>query len=138
HRLPHFLPGGRQFLFYAVGTPETQGIYLGSLDAPETKRLTAADAAGVYAPAGWLLFIRWGTLLAQRLDLRLRELTGDPVTVSDPVAFDSGLNTSAVSVSAVGLVAYRAVGANRRQLTWFDRMGKALGTVGAPDENNLQ
>ena len=132
HRFPQFLPGGRQFLFYAQGTPETQGIYLGSLDAPETKRLTAADTAGVYAPAGWLLFIRGGTLLAQRLDLTRRELTGDPVTVADPVAFDGHTNASAVSVSAAGLVAYRSGGANRRQLTWFDRAGKALGTVGAP------
>jgi Tol biopolymer transport system component len=58
HRFPHFLPGGRQFLFYAGGLPETQGIYLASLDSLETKRLTAADTAGMYAPSGWLLFVR--------------------------------------------------------------------------------
>ncbi len=32
HRFPHVLPDGRQFLFYATGTPEAAGIYLGSLD----------------------------------------------------------------------------------------------------------
>ena len=37
------LPGGRQFLFYAQGTPETVGIYLGSVDSGETRRLTPAD-----------------------------------------------------------------------------------------------
>src|SRR5439155_5315806 len=137
HLFPQFLPNGRQFLFYATGTPETGGIYLGSLDAPEKKRLTAADAAAVYAPAGWLLFIRGGTLLAQRLDLTRRELAGDPVTVADPVAFDSGSLASAVSTSATGLMAYRAGAANRRQLTWFDRTGKALGMFGAPGENGL-
>ena len=148
HRFPQFLPGGRQFLFYATGTPDTQGIYLGSLDAPETTRLTAADGAGVYDPAGpglagasreggWVLFVRGGTLLAQRLDLTRRALTGDPVTVADPVAVDGTSFASAVSVSAAGLVAYRPGGANRRQLTWFDRAGTALGTVGAPDENLL-
>ena len=42
-----------------------------------------------------------------------------------------------MSVSAAGLVAYRAGGASRRQLAWFDRSGKALGTMGAPDENDL-
>ena len=42
-----------------------------------------------------------------------------------------------MSVSAAGLVAYRAGGASRRQLAWFDRSGKALGTLGAPDENGL-
>jgi Tol biopolymer transport system component len=37
HRFPQFLPGGRQFLFYATGTPETAGIYLGSLDFPRRR-----------------------------------------------------------------------------------------------------
>ena len=89
HRFPTFLPDGRQFLFYAQGTPETRGIYLGSLDSAETTRLTAADTAGVYLPSGWLLWVRAGTLVAQRLDLERKALTGDPVTLADPVAFDA-------------------------------------------------
>jgi Tol biopolymer transport system component len=138
HRFPQFLPGGRQFLFYALGTPDTTGIYLGSLDGPETTRLTAADSAGVYAPQGWLLFVRAGTLLARRLDLEQRALVGNPVTVADPVGRDSSPGpTVAASVSATGLVAYRTGGTDRRQLTWFDRSGKPLGVVGAPDENDL-
>ena len=31
----------------------------------------------------------------------------------------------------------RSIGTGRRQLTWFDRAGKQLGTVGAPDESEL-
>jgi serine/threonine protein kinase len=139
HRFPQFLPGGRQFLFYVLGGGG--GIYLGSLDAPETKRLTAADSAGFYAPQGWLLFIRAGTLLAQRLDLARRELTGDLVTLADPVVFNGAgalTGARAVSVSATGVIAYRGGAAARRtQLSWFDRSGKPLGTFGAPDENNL-
>ena len=137
HRFPQLLPGGRQFLFYAQGTPETAGIYLGSLESSETKRLAAADTAGAYGPDGWLLFIRAGTLLAQRLGLGRGELTGDPVTVADPVAFDAGAAAGGFSVSAAGLVAYRSGGAGQRQLVWFDRSGKTLGTLGAPDANNL-
>jgi eukaryotic-like serine/threonine-protein kinase len=138
HRFPQFLPGGRQFLFYAVGTPETAGIYLGSLDAPETKRLTAADTAGLYAPSGWLLFVRQGTLVARRFDSARGELTGDPVRVADRVGVDlaSG-NLGAFSVSAAGLVSYRSGDIGRRQLTWFDRSGKVLGKIGAPDENGV-
>ncbi len=49
HWWPAFLPDGRRFLFYATGTAETAGIHLGSLDAGETTRLTAAETAGVYA-----------------------------------------------------------------------------------------
>jgi hypothetical protein len=137
HRFPQFLPSGRQVLFYATGTPETAGIYLGSLDSSETKRLAAAGTAGAYLPSGRLLFIRGNTLLAQRLDLDHGELTGDPVTVADPVAFNAGLNVGAFSVSAVGLVAYRAGGADQRQLVWFERSGKMLGTIGPPDASAL-
>ncbi len=143
HQFPIFLPDGRQFLFFATGTPETAGIYLGSLESEDTKRLTPADTRGVYLPGlparmeGWLAWVRDGTLVAQRLDLEQKALTGDPVTLADPVAIDAGFNVSAVSVSESGLVAYRAGGANRRQLAWFDPSGKALGTLGAPDENSL-
>jgi eukaryotic-like serine/threonine-protein kinase len=149
HRFPQFLPGGRQFLFYATGAPGTAGIYLGSLDSPETKRVAAAETAGVYlseraastagtrAPDGWLLFIRGGTLLAQQLDLGRGALTGDPVTVADSVAFDPGSNAGGFSVSDTGLVAYRSGGADQHQLLWFDRSGKTLGAMGAPDANGL-
>jgi eukaryotic-like serine/threonine-protein kinase len=137
HRFPQFLPDGRRFLFYAQGTPDTGGIYLGSLDTPDARRLTAADAAGAYAQLGWLLWVRAGTLMAQRLDMERRALTGDPVTVADVVAIDATTYASALSVSASGLLAYRTATTNRRQLNWFDRTGKALGTLGAPDESNL-
>jgi hypothetical protein len=82
-----FLPDAREFLFLALGS-RNAGIFIGSLDSPETKRLTAADTAAAYAPPGWLLFIRQGTLVVQRLDLSRRELTGNPVTVADPVIRD--------------------------------------------------
>ena len=135
---PFFLPDGRQFLFYAQGAPETAGIYLGSLESGETKRLTPdGGTAGVYLSSGWLLWVRAGTLVAQRLDLERQALTGDPVTLADPVAFEVNFGASAVSVSASGLVAYRSGGASPRQLAWFDRSGKALGALGAPDENDL-
>src|SRR5262245_2978508 len=64
HRSPHFLPDGRHFLFYARGSAEGRGVYLGSLDSLEIRRLCDADAGGVVGPAGSVLFIRQGTLFA--------------------------------------------------------------------------
>ena len=64
--------------------------------------------------------------MAERLDLERKALIGDPVTVADPVADDSQWGSSAVSVSATGLVAYRTGGANQRQLAWFDRSGNQV------------
>ena len=96
HGYPHFLPDGRRFLFYVQGGPDTAGIYLGALDGSAPTRLTQSDDAGVYLPegqtslevrasSGWLLWVRAGTLVAQRLDVAKAALTGEPVTLADDV-----------------------------------------------------
>ena len=54
-----------------------------------TQRLTAADIAGAYLPPGWLLFMRQGTLVARRFNSTRGELTGDPITVADPVGLEA-------------------------------------------------
>ncbi len=146
HLLPSYLPDGRHFIFFAQGAPDTQGIYLGSTDSPDTHRLTLAEASAAYLPIGagstgsgggdgWLMWVRNGTtLVAQPLDLKRRSVVGDPVTVADHVDSEySGYAT--VSVSPAGIIGYRAGAAKRRQLTWFDRSGQPQGTMGPPDEN---
>jgi serine/threonine protein kinase/Tol biopolymer transport system component len=134
HRFPSFLPDGRRFLYYVMGAPEVTGIYLGALDSEVSKRLTPADGSGIYTPTNWLLFPQQGALVARRLDLEREELTGDPVTVANGISIDATTTATAISVAPNGLVAYRAGGAGRRQLAWFDRSGKMLGAVGSPDE----
>jgi len=144
HRWPVFLPDGQHFIFYAQGGPDTGGLHLATLDGGTPTRLTAADTAGTYLPAaagrdgGWLLWTRGATLQAQRLDLTRLALTGDPVTLTDAVAYDPNIFRSAVTASATGLVAYRTGIASRRQLNWVDQTGKVLATQGTPDESNLR
>ena len=97
HLAPQFLPDGRRFLFTALGAPDATGIYLGTLDGSAPIRLTPTDSAGMYLPegpgragpfrgSGWMLWVRAGTLVAQRLDVAKAALTGEPVTVADGVA----------------------------------------------------
>jgi eukaryotic-like serine/threonine-protein kinase len=130
HSYPQFLPDGHHFIFRVTGSPEGEGIYWGSIDSGETKRLVSTTSAGYYIP-GWLLYTRQVTLVAQRFDPAHGELEGDIVTVADQVNF--------VSVSSKGVIAYRDVrGGDSRQLTWFDRSGKTLGNLGAADVTNLQ
>ncbi len=137
HRSPQFLPDGRRFLFFAEGPPDTQGVYLGALDSPETHRLTAADGAGAYLESGWLFFPQQRKLVARRFNSTLGELNGDPITVADPVGLDALNFAGAFSVSREGIVAYRSIGVGRRQLMWFDRTGKLLGSLGVPEESEL-
>jgi Tol biopolymer transport system component len=136
HRAPQFLPDGRQFLFYVSGTPAAAGIYLGALDGTPPTRLTAADSGGAFLPPDQVVFVRQGTLVARRLDLARRVLTGDPVTLADRVGV-SATGRGGFAVSGAGLVAYRAGGSGARQLTWVDRTGKAVGAAGAPDGQDL-
>jgi serine/threonine protein kinase len=142
-RWPYFLPDGRRFLFYrpAEGpTDSSAGVYLGSLDGVPPVRLTPSEGSAVYHPSGWLLWVRVGTqrLVAQRLDVDKAVLTGDPVAVADGVVSDPAVGPLPVSVAASGLMAYRQYAGNRRQLTWFDRSGKLLGTVGDVDTSDLR
>ena len=140
HVFPQFLPDGRHFLFYVVGTPEGSGIYLGSLDGGEPKRLAAANSTGAYLAPGMIAFVRQTALIAQRLDLNRGELVGDPVRLADPVSSSEVGVTGfgSFSISADGRVAYRSGVGWMAQLKWHDRTGKAVSVVGQPDSSLLQ
>jgi serine/threonine protein kinase len=129
HRYPQFLPDGRHFLYYALGKAEVSGVYIGSLDSTDSKRILTSDAQAVYAPPGYLLFLRQGALLAQPFDLKKLELTGEPRPLAEHIATTfTGLMV--VSAAGNGTVAYRTSSGNNARLTWVDRSGKEAGTFG--------
>jgi WD40 repeat protein len=133
HRWPQFLPDGRRFLYFAkTNKTETTGTYLASLGAPGRKLLLRTGATGVFVPPDSLLFVRGGSLLAQRFDLDRGELTGEPETLTRPVLRgDLGSFRDLFAVSGSRIVVFRPGGAVRR-LTWVDRRGNTVKTVGAP------
>ncbi|MBK5297404.1 MAG: serine/threonine-protein kinase [Vicinamibacteria bacterium] len=134
HRLPHFLPDGRHFLFYSLGAPDGRGVYMGALGSTDAHRLFDADSAAVFAAPDRVLFARQGALWAQRLDLSELRPVGEPVPVSTQVALIAdSVGAVALSETAPGLIAYRA-GAGTRQFQWFDRTGRQVGALGDPDE----
>jgi serine/threonine protein kinase len=137
HRFPHFLPDGRHFLYYTVGsTSEGAGIYLGSLDSLESKRLAPADSSAEYLPPDMVAFVRGTSLLAQHLDLQRGELTGDLITIADPVGtFQNG--GGGFSISGDGRIAYRAGPVELRQLIWYDRAGKVVGKAEMADSATI-
>ena len=104
-----------------------------------SKPLVTSGWQAVYAPsadpsAGYLLFIREGTLMAQPFDNRRLELKGQAVPVAEQVGGTAGTSGwASFSASANGVLAFQR-GASDRQLTWYDREGKVLGTVGEPGD----
>ena len=141
HNQPVFLPDGRHFIYLRRSrTPEYGGVYIGSLDAkPEAQslnRLAPTGSSPEYSPSpgggvGWLLFLRDGTLVAQPFDRTRLELADEPIPVAEQVG--TFIDRSFFSASENGVLVYRnAVRAVDLQLTWQDRNGKTLGTVGEP------
>ena len=112
HYWPSFLPDGRRFLFTAklfssAAEASEQGIYLGSLDDPTITRLLPDLSSAVYAPPGYLVFAREGTLTAAPFDLAAGRVTGPPVAIGGAVATDLSFNFAAISASADGTIAVR-------------------------------
>jgi Tol biopolymer transport system component len=128
---PHLLPGGKSFLFYLAGTPELRGVYVANVDGTATRRVLIADAAAVYAPSGHLLFVRNGTLYAQRFDGA--QVTGEAAEVVDHIVMGvfAGATIVPLSVSATGTIVYRtgSTVTARFQLGWFDRSGALIRQV---------
>ena len=133
HRWPYFLPDGRHFLFLGdAATTEGHHIRVGSLDSADTQVLFSAVSRIVYSPAGYLLFVSQGALVAQAFDAGKLKLSGEPMTVGEHI-IDMGENHGFdFSVSDNGVLAYQT-GNSNSQLVWFDRSGKKLEAVGAPD-----
>ncbi len=132
HRYPRFLPDGRRFLFFADGATDVRGVYQGSLDSMEVRRLVASDSQAAYLAPDWLLFVRQGTLLAQRFDIDRGSAVGDPVTVAESVAWDPITGGAAISTSDAKVFAYRA-SRGSSELAWFDRAGHPVGTLAAAE-----
>jgi len=134
-QFPAFLPDGRHFLFHANGGESVGGVFVGSLDSDETTRVLASDTGAVYdRQSGHLLFVRQGTLLAQLFHPKTFALTGDPFPIAEKVEAAAFVGVVAFSVSNTGTLAYGTGVATDmgQQLTWVDRRGKAISTVGPP------
>jgi serine/threonine-protein kinase len=83
HRLPRWLPDGRNVLFTIVGHGHVLQPRLALLDlGTRTWRVVMEDAAdGLYLRTGHLVFMREGMLMAVAFDLDRLEVRGQPVPV---------------------------------------------------------
>ena len=132
-RLPSFLPDGRHFLYYSQASNVAHGgVFVGSLDSKEGKRLFWGESGAEYWD-GHLLFVRNGTLMAQSMDLQRLETAGEAFPVAEDVSFAWTTNRAAFSGSENGVLAYQTGGARGNvRLTWFNRSGNQTGVLGEP------
>ena len=129
---PVFLPDGRRFLYVARGgTAENSGIFIGSLDGAENRRILADVSPVVFAPPterdriGQILFIRDDTLMAAPFDAANARI-GDAVPVAQ------GATSPTVSYNGVLLYLTDAGQTSPgNQIGWYDRAGNFLGPISA-------
>ena len=132
---PQFLPDGRHYLLGVMGTtPGQSGVYVGALGGSDRRLVLHSVSWAVFAPQGYLLFLREGTLFAQRFDPGRRELSGEPERLVDGVLVSTYRHPTAWA--AGDALAFVSGTPQRTQFTWFDRTGRELGRVGDPVEAN--
>jgi Tol biopolymer transport system component len=148
HRHPYFLPDGQHFLYTVVSADsEVSGIYVGSLDSNERKRVVSSGLKATFAAPNHLLFVQHeaslfqtstvgfagagGTLMAQQFDPQQFETIGDPVPIAG-VGGNFGNSAAGFAASeSGGVLVYRVLDPDR-VMQWYDRTGRPLGTVDLP------
>ncbi len=138
HRWPSFLPDGRHFIYQATNhnepRSERSGVYVGSLDGGESRRLVSTFGGAQYG-SGWLLYTADTSLMALRFDAASNTVSGEPLRVFDNVHYDVGVWRGNFSTSQNGIIAYQVAQAGvGGQLTWLDLSGRVLGKIGEKSE----
>ena len=111
-------------------------IRIGSMDGKLPVALMKSDSVVTYAQPGYLLYLKGDTLVAQPFDASRAAINGPAHPLINRVG-RSRYNTAfpLFSVSQNGVLIYQT-GTRfvQSRLTWFDRSGKASGTVGEPGD----
>jgi dipeptidyl aminopeptidase/acylaminoacyl peptidase len=116
-------------------------LYLSSLERPQEKVLVLRGIlpGAAYSPAHgkhpeYVYWLRQRTLMAQPFDSKQERVSGDavPVPGAEAISLAPGNVRSGVSVSNDGTVLF-GTGSDLYQLSWLNREGKVLSTVGQPD-----
>jgi Tol biopolymer transport system component/tRNA A-37 threonylcarbamoyl transferase component Bud32 len=125
-----FLPDSEHFLA-SVGRNglATSEVKIGSLKGGTAPVLFQVSGVALFAPPNYILFTRGNALLAQAFDSGKLSMVGSPFTIASGVA-----GSEAYAASETGVVTFHPSVSGSLQLTWYDRTGKRLGTVGAVDE----
>jgi len=151
---PWFLPDGEHFIFTATMRAGDENssvktrLKLGSIDTTASRTLYEMGNIDrvEYAPEGYILYVQNDNLMGLPFDAEKLEITGEPRPIAMKIGTAS--NTYAFSVSNNGTLLYQTNNqSSLSELTWFDRTGKLIQTVGqrglysdleiSPDENRI-
>ena len=87
--------------------PAKSGIYVQELGSSKRVLVMKSALRAAWAPPGYLLFVREGTLFAQRMDPKTFQLEGEPLSVAQDVTNNEANGRAAFAVSQNGVLVYR-------------------------------
>jgi Tol biopolymer transport system component len=133
-----FLPDSDRFLHIVFNpTLGTYQAFVTDLNSHESTALMEVDSRVQYAPprfpgdAGYLLFVRGGSLLAQPFDANRLRLTGAAFPIVQNIISFFPSASACFSVSTTGVLVYQAE-FPLSELRWYDRSGQVVGIAARP------
>ncbi len=118
---PEFLPDGKHFFFLSIG-PKTS-LKVGTLGSKKFIDLGPCESRIQFIDAGYIVFSRGGTLVAQRFSPGSLKLEGEPVPIAEQVTSDP-VGSADFSISENGTLAYSTRRAQVGALYRLDREGR--------------
>ena len=129
HLWPVFMPGGRHFVYLNFTGGLDSELRWRALDAPEMRVVRPMLSKPFYSSSGHLVFRLNGPIVAQPFDPVTGTVSGEPIPLT-PNAMQVQSQT-ALALSSAGALAYRPGRIQAlAQLSWLDRAGKILTTLG--------
>ena len=134
HNRPTFLPDGRRYVYMVSkrrGSADDNELWIGSLDDSNQRSFLAKGSFGGFVAPDWVLILRGRQLFFQRVDLDRLTLLTEPVALPAQV----GMFGSLLLYSATPeLLVFREPAPDQpRRLAWYDRTGRRVGEIIAPD-----
>ena len=87
HRWPAFIDDDRFLFVVQSDRPAAEGVFIGSLDSPETRKLLPTSLSVAFVPPDRLYHVREDILVRQRLDPRKLELSGEATTLANQMVY---------------------------------------------------
>jgi serine/threonine protein kinase/dipeptidyl aminopeptidase/acylaminoacyl peptidase len=134
HRFPQFLPDGLHFTYSNIASAGHQGVYVGDLNSAPPRQILKGKWGSSSVFGRYLLSAREGNLIGHDFDAKRMTISGAQIRIADQVATNSPSGFAAFSASPEGTLVYASGSSPNRELVWFARDGRRLGSVGPPGE----
>ena len=134
HRWPQFVDDTRFVYVVQSQLPAVRGVYGGSLESREAKRLLAQPLSVAFSAPDQLFYVRDHVLVQQRLDVREMQLAEDATTITDRMIYYFDRAYVPVTAADDGTIAFRRDAASNMRVISFARDGRRVAAVGEMGE----